>query len=331
MRQAFSRRMGLLMGGATALAMLAGAAVRAQTVDRYPSKPVRIMYPFSPGGGMELVLRVMAEEMQKSTGQPFIVENRTGAGGSIAANAAATAAPDGYNLFVGPVGIMAITPHLRKLPYDARKDLVPVAKLSEFFSAYVVSNELPVKTLPEFIAYAKANPGKVSFATSGVGSQGHLGGELLQRSWGIKMTHVPYKGAAEITTDLIAGRVDLSSDVTMLQYVKQGKARLLATQSPERLPDFPDVPRVAELPVPRPGTTGTWFGAFAPKGTPQPFIDRLAVEFEKALKHPDVAARMRPFAMSPAFAGPEEFRKQWDHDYELYGKLIKDLGIKLDN
>ena len=245
MNGSLSRRDVGRLSALAALALLAMPAAQAQTEDKFPAKPVRIMYPFAAGGGMEVVLRVMAEDMQKSTGQPFIVENRTGAGGSIAANAAATAAPDGYTLFVGPIGISAITPHLRKLPYDARKDLVAVAKLSEFSSAYVVSNALPVKTLAEFIAYAKAHPGKVTYATSGVGSQGHLGGEMLQKAWGIKMTHVPYKGAAEISIDLIAGRVDLSSDVTMLQYVKQGKARLLATASATRLADFPDVPTLA--------------------------------------------------------------------------------------
>ena len=316
------------LAAAVALASLAGTAL-AQAA--FPNKPVRIMYPFAPGGGMEVVLRVMAEEVQKSMGQPVIVDNRTGAGGAIAANAAATATADGYTLFVGPVGISAITPQLRKLPYEARKDLVAVAKLSEFHSVYVVNTELPVKTLPEFIAYAKANPDKVTFATSGVGSQGHLGGEMLQKAWGIKMTHVPYKGAADIVADLIAGRVGLSSDVTMLQYAKQGKARLLATASPKRLADFPDVPTLAELAVPDPRSTGTWFGAFAPKGTPQPVIDRLAAEFEKALAHPDVIARMKPYAMVPAFAGPAAFEKQWAQDYELYGKVIRDLGIKLEN
>ena len=315
---------------AAVLASLGGAAV-AQGAGHFPAKPVRIMYPFSPGGGMEVVLRVMAEEMQKSTGQPVVVDNRTGAGGSIAANAAATAPADGYTLFVGPVGIAAITPHLRKLPYDPQNDLVPVAKLSEFFPAYIVSNQLPVKTLPEFIAYAKANPGKVTYATSGVGSQGHLGGEILQKNWGIRMTHVPYKGAADIAIDLIAGRVDMSTDVTLLQYAKQGKAKLLATQSPQRLPEFPDVPTVAETGVPQPGTGGTWFGAFAPKGTPQPVIDKLAAEFEKALKQPDVIARMQPYAMMPAYAGPAAFRKQWESDYALYGRTVRDLGIKLEN
>lgn len=331
MNKMIPRSMATLLPCMAMCSLLLGTNAAAQTADNFPSKPIRIMYPFSPGGGMEVVLRVMAEGMQKSMGQPVLVDNRTGAGGAIAANAAATAAADGYTLFVGPVGIAAITPHLRKLPYDAQKDLLPVAKLSEFYPAYTVSNNLPVRTLPEFIAYAKAHPGEVSFATSGVGSQGHLGGEILQKSWGIKMTHVPYKGAADITTDLIAGRVNMSSDVTMLQYAKQGKVRLLATQSPKRLPDFPDVPTVDETGVPEARTTGTWFGAFAPKGTPQPVIERLATEFEKALKNPEVSARMAPYAMVPAFAGPVAFRKQWEQDYALYGQAIKDLGLKLEN
>ena len=299
--------------------------------ESFPAKPVRIMYPFSPGGGMEVVLRVMADQMQRATGQPFIVDNRTGAGGAIAVNAMVTAPADGYTLFVGPVGIAAITPQLRKLPYDTLRDMQPVAKLSEFHSAYTVANNLPVKTLPEFIAYAKANPGKVTYATSGVGSQGHLRGEMLQKEWGIQMTHVPYKGAADIVNDLIGGRVDFTADVTMLQYVKQGKARLLAVDYAQRLPDFPDVPTVAELPVPRSGTSsGTWFGVFAPKGTPPAVVDRLAAEFDKALQVPDVAAKMQPFAMQPAFAGPAAFRKQWESDYAAYGRVIKTLGIKIE-
>ena len=299
--------------------------------ESFPAKPVRIMYPFSPGGGMEVVLRVMADQMQRATGQPFIVDNRTGAGGAIAVNAMVTAPADGYTLFVGPVGIAAITPQLRKLPYDTLRDMQPVAKLSEFHSAYTVANTLPVKTLPEFIAYAKANPGKVTYATSGVGSQGHLRGEMLQKEWGIQMTHVPYKGAADIVNDLIGGRVDFTADVTMLQYVKQGKARLLAVDYAQRLPDFPDVPTVAELPVPRSGTSsGTWFGVFAPKGTPPAVVDRLAAEFDKALQVPDVAAKMQPIAMQPAFAGPAAFRKQWESDYAAYGRVIKTLGIKIE-
>lgn len=211
------RRAFLTTGARAALALgLSGLVGPALAQDAFPAKPVRIMYPFSPGGGMEVVLRVIADEMQKSTGQPVLVDNRTGAGGLIAVNAMLAAPADGYTLFVGPVGITAITPHLRKMPYDTRSELVPVAKLSEFFSAYIVGQQFPAKTLAEFIAHAKAHPGKVTYASSGVGTQGHLGGEILQQNWGIKMTHVPYRGAADIAVDLIAGRVDMSIDVTLL-------------------------------------------------------------------------------------------------------------------
>lgn len=331
MPHAFSRRRVLRTAGAlvatTGAAWLASPALAA---DPFPAKPVRILYPFSPGGGMEVVLRVMAQEIQKSTGQSFLVDNRTGGGGSIAVAATVAAPPDGYTIFVGPTGISAITPHLRKLPFDTQRDLVGIAKLSEFFPAFIVRSDFPAKTIEEFIAYAKANRGKVTYATSGVGSQGHLRGEMLQKSWGIKMTHVPYKGAADIVTDLIAGRIDTSHDVTLLQYVKQGKARLLGTFTDKRLEDFPDAPTIKELAVPQPEPGGTWFGAFAPKGTPQPVVDKLAAEFEKALRHPDVLARMKPYAMQPTFMGPRDFKRLWDTDYATYGKVIREAGIKVD-
>lgn len=313
------------IAGAVAIASFTMGS--AQAADPYPAKPVRIVYPFPPGGGMEVVLRVMAQDMQKSTGQPFVVDNRTGAGAAIAAQAVATAAPDGYTILVAPVGIMAITPHLRKLPYDTQNDLVPIARLSEFRGVLVVSKQLPVRNVEEFVAYAKANPGKISYGTSGIGSQGHVSGEILQKGWGIKLTHVPYKGAADMVSDLVAGRLDMANDLTMLQYVKQDKAKLLTVFDDKRFADFPDVPAVGELPVPQVNKGGTWFGAFAPKGTSPEIIERLAAEFEKALKNPEVAAKMRPLTINPAFLGTKGFKKVWDEDYSLYGKIIKDAGI----
>ncbi len=165
------------------------------------------------------------------------------------AQAMATAEPDGYTLFVGPTGVATITPHLRKLPYETL-DWVRVARLSAFKGVLVVANSVPAKTAEEFISYGKANPGKLSFATSGVGSQGHLNGLMLQKAWGIQMTHIPYKGAADMISDLIAGRVSMSIDVTMLQYVKHGKMRLLVNFDDKRLQEFPDVPAITELSVP---------------------------------------------------------------------------------
>ncbi|MFZ2858886.1 Bug family tripartite tricarboxylate transporter substrate binding protein [Acidovorax sp.] len=320
----------------TVMKFLSATALAALTItptlasDNFPSKPVKIMYPFPAGGGMEVVLRVIAQDMQKTMGQSFLVDNRTGAGAAIAAQATATAAPDGYTILVAPIGIMSITPHLRKLPYDTQKDLVPIARLSEFRTVLVVSNELPVKNVPEFIAYAKENPGKISYGTSGIGSQGHVGGEILQKGWGIKLTHVPYKGAADMVSDMIAGRLDMANDLTMLQYVKQGKAKLLTVFSDKRLADFPDMPALGELPVPQINKGGTWFGAFAPKGTPPEIIEKLAAGFGKALKNSEVISKMRPITIDPSFLGPNEFKKVWDDDYSLYGKIIKDSGINVE-
>lgn len=316
------------LAGAAAVTALTMASAHA--ADAFPAKPVRIAYPFPAGGGMEVVLRVIAQDMQKSTGQPFIVDNRTGAGGAIAAQATATAAPDGYTILVAPVGIMAITPHLRKLPYDPQNALVPIARLSEFRGVLVVSKQLPVKNVEEFIAYAKANPGKINYGTSGIGSQGHVSGEIIQKGWGIKLTHVPYKGAADMTSDLLGGRLDMANDLTMLQYVKQDKAKLLTVFDDKRFADFPDVPAIGELPVPQINKGGTWFGAFAPKGTPPEVIEKLAAAFEQALKNPEVAAKMRPLTINPAFLGPKGFKKVWDDDFTLYGKTIKDAGITVE-
>ncbi len=315
-----------------ALAALCGlaAAPRHALAQTFPSKPVRIIYPFAPGGGMEVATRVIAKEMQNSTGQPFVVENRVGAGAALAAQAVATAAADGYTLFVGPVGIMAITPHLRKLPYDTLKDLQPIARLSQFRGVLVVSTQVPANNGAEFIAYAKANPGKLSYGSAGVGSQGHVNSELLQQAWGIKLVHIPYKGAAEAATDLISGRLDVYSDLTMLQYVKQGKAKLLAVYGDARFPDFPDVSTLKEQRAPAMAESETWFGAFAPRGTPPQVIEKLASEFEKALRQPEVVASLQSFMAQPAFLGPQAFGKLWEADYARYGKAIADAGIKVE-
>lgn len=296
----------------------------------FPTKAVRIVYPFAPGGGMEVATRALAKEMQNSTGQPFVVENRVGAGGALAAQAVVSAPADGYTVFVGPVGIMAITPHLRKLPYEPLKDLVPIARLSQFRGVLVVSNQVPAKNVAEFIAYARANLGKLSYGSAGIGSQGHVNSELLQQAWGIKLNHIPYKGAAEAATDLISGRLDIYSDLTMLQYVKQGKAKLLGVYGDARLPDFPDVPTLKEQRAPAMAESDTWFGAFAPKGTPPQAIEKLATEFEKALQRPDVASSIHSFMAQPAFLAPQAFRKLWEGDYARYGKAIADAGIKVE-
>jgi tripartite-type tricarboxylate transporter receptor subunit TctC len=319
-----------LIAGAAAGATLV-AAGPLQAADNFPAKPVHIMYPFPAGGGMEVVLRVMVAEMQKSLGQSVLIENRAGGTGAIALQAALSAPADGYTIFVGPVGTMAILPQVRKLPFNAIKDAVPIARLAEFKGVMVVGAHVPVNSVPEFIAYAKANPGKLTQGISGIAAQGHLSAEILQKEWGLKVTIVPYKGAAEMTGDLLGGRLDIVNDLTMLPYVKSGKAKLLTVFDTQRLPDFPDVPALPEIRgVPLVNMTGTWFAAFAPSGTPTATIDRLAMEFEKVLKNPEVLAKMKAVAINPAYAGPRELRKVWEEDYASYGAVIRETGIKAE-
>ena len=319
-----------LIAGAAAGATLA-AAGPLQAADNFPVKPVHIMYPFPAGGGMEVVLRVMVAEMQKSLGQSVLIENRAGGTGAIALQAALSAPADGYTIFVGPVGTMAILPQVRKLPFNAIKDAVPIARLAEFKGVMVVGAHVPVNSVPEFIAYAKANPGKLTQGISGVAAQGHLSAEILQKEWGLKVTIVPYKGAAEMIGDLLGGRLDIVNDLTMLPYVKSGKAKLLTVFDTQRLPDFPDVPALPEIKgVPLVNMTGTWFAAFAPTGTPTATIDRLAMAFETVLKNPEVLAKMKAVAINPAYAGPRELRKVWEDDYASYGAVIRETGIKAE-
>jgi len=320
-----------LLAAAAAGSALTAAPGSAFAADPFPTKPIRIMYPFPAGGGMEVVLRVMVAEMQKSLGQSVLIENRTGGTGLIAMQAALAAPADGHTIFVGPVGTVSILPHVRKLAFNPMKDFVPIAQLADFKGVMVVGSHLPVNTLPEFIAYAKANPGKLTQGISGIAAQGHLSAEMLQKEWGIKVTIVPYKGAAEMLSDLAGGRLDIVNDLTMLQLVKQGKAKLLTVFDTKRLPDFPDVPALPEIKgVPLVNMSGTWFSAFAPAGTPQAAIERLAAEFEKVLKHPDVLAKMKPITINPAFAGPAATRKIWEADYAAYGQVVRETGIKAE-
>jgi len=323
------RRRQILGAAAAGSAISVAGPLRA--ADPFPTKPIRIMYPFPAGGGMEVVLRVMATEMQKGLGQPVLIENRTGGTGAIAMQAALAAPADGHTIFVGPVGTVAILPHVRKLGFNPMKDFAPVAQLADFKGVMVVGAHVPANTLPEFIAYARANPDKLTQGISGVAAQGHLSALMLQKEWGIKVTIVPYKGAAEMLADLAGGRLDIVNDLTMLQLVKQGKAKLLTVFADRRLDDFPAVPALPEIKgVPLVNMSGTWFSAFAPAGTPQAAIDRLATEFEKVLKHPDVLAKMKPITINPAFAGPAAMRRIWEADYKEYGQVIRDTGLKAE-
>jgi len=275
----------------------------------YPTKPIRLIVPFPPGGGTDILSRLVANRLTETLGWQIVVDNRGGAGGNIGLQGAAQAAPDGYTMVMGQTSNLAINPSLySKLPYDPIKDFVPVSLVSASPIALVVSAKSPYKTLGDFVAAAKAKPGQLTFASPGSGTVAHLTGELFQRTAGIKYIHVPYKGAAQALPDLIGGRLDLysSSLETAMPHMKAGTIRALALTSAQRVSVVPDVPTVTES-----GYKGfqatTWFGILVPKGTSDAIVNKLTAEITKVLQLPDMKERMAATGGLPVNTGPNEF------------------------
>ena len=298
----------------------------------YPTKPIRLIVPFPPGGGTDILSRLVANRLTETLGWQIVVDNRGGAGGNIGLQAAAQAAPDGYTMVMGQTSNLAINPSLySKLPYDPVRDFVPVSLVSASPIALVVSAKSPYKTLGEFVAAAKAKPGQLTFASPGSGTVAHLTGELFQRTAGIKYIHVPYKGAAQALPDLIGGRLDLysSSLETAMPHMKAGTIRALALTSAQRVSVVPDVPTVAES-----GYKGfqstTWFGILVPKGTPEAMVNKLTAEITKVLQLPDMKERMAATGGLPVKTGPKEFSALLRSEIERWSRVVKESGAKVD-
>ena len=298
----------------------------------YPTKPIRLIVPFPPGGGTDILSRLVANRLTETLGWQIVVDNRGGAGGNIGLQAAAQAAPDGYTMVMGQTSNLAINPSLySKLPYDPVKDFVPVSLVSASPIALVVSAKSPYKTLGEFVAAAKAKPGQLTFASPGSGTVAHLTGELFQRTAGIKYIHVPYKGAAQALPDLIGGRLDLysSSLETAMPHMKAGTIRALALTSAQRVSVVPDVPTVSES-----GYKGfqatTWFGILVPKGTPDAMVNKLTAEITKVLQLPDMKERMAATGGLPVKTGPKEFSALLRSEIERWSRVVKESGAKVD-
>ena len=298
----------------------------------YPTKPIRLIVPFPPGGGTDILSRLVANRLTETLGWQIVVDNRGGAGGNIGLQAAAQAAPDGYTMVMGQTSNLAINPSLySKLPYDPVRDFVPVSLVSASPIALVVSAKSPYKTLGEFVAAAKAKPGQLTFASPGSGTVAHLTGELFQRTAGIKYIHVPYKGAAQALPDLIGGRLDLysSSLETAMPHMKAGTIRALALTSAQRVSVVPDVPTVAES-----GYKGfqstTWFGILVPKGTPEAMVNKLTAEITKVLELPDMKERMAATGGLPVKTGPKEFSALLRSEIERWSRVVKESGAKVD-
>jgi tripartite-type tricarboxylate transporter receptor subunit TctC len=298
----------------------------------YPSKPIRLVVPFAPGGSSTLVARFMSEEMAKGLGTSVVIENKPGGGGNIAMQEVARAAPDGYTLIIGHVGSLAMNPYMyERLPYDVDKDFAAVSLLAIVPNIFVVYHEVPAKDLREFVALAKAKPGQINYGSAGNGSAGHLAMEYLKQVAGIELQHVPYKGTGPNVTDLIAGRTQATSAGTppLLPHVKSGKLRVIAVGTSKRLHSIPDVATVAEQGYPG-FETSQWYGLNAPAGTPEPIIRRLAEEARKAAKSALVLERFKADDAEAVGSTPQEYAAFIKKEQERWSKVVRAANVKAD-
>jgi tripartite-type tricarboxylate transporter receptor subunit TctC len=323
---------GFLRAGMAGLVCLVGLAtgIAPSAAADYPNRPVRWLIGFSAGGPVDIVARLMAQWLSDRFGQQFVVENRTGSGGNIAAAAAITSTPDGYTLlFVAPNNAIS-TSLYKKLPYDFIRDTAPVASIMQLTNMLVVSNELPAKSVKEFIDYCKANPGKISYASSGNGTSVHMSAELFKAMTKCDMVHVPYRGSAIAFPDIISNKVQLIFDnlPSALEQAKGGTVRALGVTSPQRWPTVPDVPAIAET-VPGFESVG-FYGISAPKGTPPEIIETLNKAIGEALKDPKLVARLAEVGGIPKPMTPAEFGKLVADETEKWRKVVAFAGVSVD-
>jgi tripartite-type tricarboxylate transporter receptor subunit TctC len=296
----------------------------------YPSKPVRMIVTANAGGITDIMTRTMSEQLVRGLGQPTIVDNRPGAGGAIAMEYVARSAPDGYTLVVVNVGNAAIAPWISKtLPYDPLRDFVGVAPLAEVPSLFAIHDKLPVKTLKEFIAYARANPGKLNYGSSGVQTMPHLAAEILSHLTDMKLVHVSYKGGAPLRLDLAAGRVHLSmlGIGSVAPQIAAGEVRVLAVAAPKRLAALPDVPTIEEAGVQGYDVTN-WFGVLAPAGTPRGIVQLLNTHIGQAFEAPRTVQQLAAAGILPMKESPEQFQKRIVADHARWRDMVRNAGIK---
>ncbi len=299
----------------------------------YPVRPVRMVVPFPPGGPTDVMGRTAAKAMGERLGQQFVVENKAGAGGNIGTDFVAKAAPDGYTIGLAAISSLAIAPHLyASLPFNVEKDLLPISLVGTTPCALVIHPGAPFSDLAGMVAHAKANPGRLSYATSGIGTSNHLAAELLQSVAGIALTNVPYKGSSQIVPDLLAGTVPMSMEsslATTLQHVRAGKLKAIAVTSPQRAKALPDVPTVAESGYPG-FEVETWFGLVAPAGTPQAVVAELHDAWEAGARTPQAQAAFDNISGNLRVNTPQQFADFIRAENRRWGGLIRQLGLKAD-
>jgi len=313
---------------ALTMALLAAAGAHA---EEWPSKPIHVVNPWPPGGPADLVARPIMEKLAAALGQPVVLDNKPGANGTIGAAAVAKAAPDGYTQLFSHVGPIAISPALQpQMAYDPVKDLAAITQFVSGPTVLVVRPDLPVKSVPDLIAYAKANPGKVTYGSVGQGSTTHLAGEMLHLMAGIDIVHVPYKGAAPVVTDLLGGQIDIAfiNISGAIPQMQAGKLRGLAVTTLKRSSVLPDLPTVDET---LPGfEVNSWYGFMAPAGTPRPILDRLYAECARILKMPDIVERLKAGGLDPEGTTPEQHQAKIKDDIARWAKLVKETGVTVN-
>lgn len=318
---------------AFALLLAAGMAVFAgapySRADEYPSKPIRIVVPTPPGGIADILARVVAQKIGENTGSTWVVENKSGATGQVAAQFVAKSPPDGYTVFIGYHSTHAMLQHLTKLQYDPDKDFTPVIYLALAPNILVVNPAIPAKTVQELVAHAKANPGRLTYASQGIGSTGHLGGEQFKQSAAVDISHVPYRGAAPALQDLIGGQVSMMFDVVPLskEHIAAGKVRALAVATKQRVPAVPDVPTMAEAGLPD-VEAGAWWGLLVPAGAPANVVKWLNAETKRALDEPEVRKRLESMGLTLYLGTPEQFAQHIAIETKRWGEVIQKGGIK---
>ncbi|HUP29852.1 MAG TPA: tripartite tricarboxylate transporter substrate binding protein [Usitatibacter sp.] len=312
-----------------------GAAAFAQTAPTapgpWPARPVKILVGASAGGGTDIIARLLADKMQSSLGQPFVVENRPGAGNTIASDVTAKSAPDGYTLLVGTNTAQAIAPHIMKLGFDPIRDLTPIALLVVVPNVVVVAPTVAATNIRDLVTEIKAKPGGFSCGSSGIGSTQHLACESFAMATGTKIVHIPYKGSAGALTDLVGGQIQLDFDTTSsaMSFIKGGKVKALAVMTPRRSSELPDVPTLAEAGV-QGVEMSTWYGLFGPANLPRDITAKLHDEAMRILALPDVRKKLEAMAGEPGALTAQEFAAMAKSDYERSGKLVREANIKAE-
>jgi tripartite-type tricarboxylate transporter receptor subunit TctC len=314
-----------------AFGLIAGLATQALVAQPYPAKPVKLVVTYPPGGSSDLMARILGQKLSELWGQPVIIESKPGAAGSIGMDYAAHQPADGYSFVIGNLGPVTVNPLLSKVPYDSERDFVAVSLISTGPNILVVNSATPVRTLEELVAYARANPSKVNFGSSGPGSVAHLSGEMFKNIAKLDITHIAYRGGILAVQDLVAGHVQIvfSDALPAMQFIKSGRLRALAITGPERSPSMPDLPTCAESGMP--GLVAVnWWGVLLPAGTPKAIVRKFHADLVKVMKDADLKERFAQLGVDAVSSSPEEFSAFMRAEAIKYAKLIKEADIKID-